>query len=36
MFRLESMALVKLSRLSVAPVSEEEWRIVCRMAETEA
>ncbi len=33
---LESMALVKLSRLSVAPVSEEEWRIVCRMAEIEA
>ncbi len=33
---LENMALVKQSRLSVAPVSDDEWRIVCRMAGTEA
>lgn len=25
------MALVKSMRLSVQPVSEDEWRIVCRM-----
>jgi predicted RNA-binding protein with PUA-like domain len=29
--KLAEMALVKLSRLSVQPVTEEEWRIVCRM-----
>jgi predicted RNA-binding protein with PUA-like domain len=29
--RLADMALVKLSRLSVQPVREEEWRIVCEM-----
>ena len=29
--RLSGMALVKLSRLSVQPVTEEEWRIVCTM-----
>ncbi len=28
---LSEMALVKLSRLSVQPVTDEEWRIVCRM-----
>jgi Uncharacterized conserved protein len=28
---LENMALVKLSRLSVQPVTEEEWKIVCKM-----
>jgi len=33
---LENLALVKQSRLSVAPVSDDEWRIVCRMAGTEA
>ena len=27
--RLQEMALVKLSRLSVQPVTEEEWTIVC-------
>ena len=31
---LENMALVKSTRLSVQPVTEEEWEIVCRMAET--
>jgi predicted RNA-binding protein with PUA-like domain len=25
------MALVKFSRLSVQPVTAEEWRLVCRM-----
>ncbi len=29
--RLKDMALVKLSRLSVQPVTEEEWKIICRM-----
>ena len=30
--RLESMALVRQSRLSVVPVSDPEWRVVCEMA----
>jgi len=29
--RLANMALVKCMRLSVQPVSEEEWRIVCEL-----
>ncbi|MGO9462173.1 MAG: EVE domain-containing protein [Rhodomicrobium sp.] len=29
--RLAGMVLVKNSRLSVQPVSEEEWALVCRM-----
>ncbi len=29
--RLAEMALVRTSRLSVQPVTEEEWRIVCEM-----
>jgi predicted RNA-binding protein with PUA-like domain len=29
--RLSEMALVKYSRLSVQPVTEREWRIVCEM-----
>jgi predicted RNA-binding protein with PUA-like domain len=29
---LEAMALVNNTRLSVQPVTENEWRIVCRMA----
>ena len=29
---LEKMALVNNTRLSVQPVTEEEWRIVCRMS----
>ena len=29
--RLANMALVKLSRLSVSPVTDDEWRIICRM-----
>jgi predicted RNA-binding protein with PUA-like domain len=28
---LANMALVKLSRLSVQPVTEEEWALVCKM-----
>lgn len=31
--RLASMALVKSARLSVQPVTEEEWQIVCAMGE---
>jgi predicted RNA-binding protein with PUA-like domain len=29
--RLADMALVRISRLSVQPVSEAEWRIICKM-----
>ncbi len=29
--KLAAMALVRYSRLSVQPVTPEEWRIVCRM-----
>jgi predicted RNA-binding protein with PUA-like domain len=28
---LADMALVKYSRLSVQPVTAEEWKIVCKM-----
>jgi predicted RNA-binding protein with PUA-like domain len=30
--RLANMALVKLGRLSVQPVSEKEWKIVLELA----
>jgi predicted RNA-binding protein with PUA-like domain len=30
--RLSEMALVRSSRLSVQPVTSEEWRIICEMA----
>ena len=29
---LQNMALVKQSRLSVAPVSKDEWKVICGMA----
>jgi predicted RNA-binding protein with PUA-like domain len=29
--KLAAMALVKYSRLSVQPVTEQEWKLVCRM-----
>jgi predicted RNA-binding protein with PUA-like domain len=29
--RLAGMALVRISRLSVQPVSEAEWKIICKM-----
>ena len=32
--RLGDMVLVRNSRLSVQPVTDEEWRIVCEMGET--
>ena len=32
---LAGMVLVTNSRLSVQPVSEEEWRTVCRMGGTD-
>ncbi len=32
--RLENMALVKSSRLSVQPVTDEEWEIVCALGAT--
>jgi predicted RNA-binding protein with PUA-like domain len=30
--RLKEMALIKYSRLSVQPVTVEEWKLVCKMA----
>jgi len=33
---LAGFALLRLSRLSVAPVSEEHWRHVCKLAGTKA
>ena len=29
--RLENFALIKQSRLSVVPVSDEEWKVICEM-----
>ena len=34
--KLKEMALVRQSRLSVSPVSDEAWRLICEMAETKA
>jgi predicted RNA-binding protein with PUA-like domain len=34
--RLADLALVRQSRLSVLPVSPEEWALICTMGETEA
>ena len=34
--RLADMALVRSSRLSVQPVTEAEWQIVCDMGKTQA
>jgi len=34
--RLKDMVLVKLSRLSVQPVTDAEWKIVCRMGEVKS
>jgi len=33
---LNKMALIKLSRLSVQPVTPDEWKIVCRMGGVKA
>lgn len=30
--RLANMALVKLSRLSVQPVTDEEWKVILELA----
>ncbi len=34
--RLAEMVLVKNSRLSVQPVTEQEWEIICKLGETNA
>ena len=34
--RLTEFGLVRQSRLSVVPVTEEQWHIICAMGETEA
>ncbi len=33
---LEDFALVRQSRLSVMPVTDAQWKLICRLAETEA
>ena len=33
--RLQNLALVRQSRLSVVPVADEEWKLICAMAETD-
>lgn len=33
---LKNMALVRQSRLSVSPVSAEEWKTICALGETQA
>jgi predicted RNA-binding protein with PUA-like domain len=32
--RLQELALIRQSRLSVLPIGEEEWRIICALGET--
>ncbi|MEE8539563.1 MAG: EVE domain-containing protein [Woeseiaceae bacterium] len=32
--RLAGLALVRQSRLSVLPVNEDEWKVICKMGET--
>jgi len=34
--KLAKLALVRQSRLSVLPVSDAEWRLICRMGKTDA
>ncbi|MEE8084816.1 MAG: EVE domain-containing protein, partial [Alphaproteobacteria bacterium] len=34
--RLQNMALVRQSRLSVTPVAADEWKIICAMAGVKA
>ena len=34
--RLQEMALVKSARLSVQPVTEEEWQIICDIGQTQS
>ena len=34
--RLADLLLVRQSRLSVVPIGEAEWKLICKMAETEA
>ena len=34
--RLEGLALVRQSRLSVMPIGKDEWRLICKMGETKA
>jgi predicted RNA-binding protein with PUA-like domain len=33
---LTGMALLRQSRLSVCPVSDREWQVICRMGEIPA
>ena len=33
--RLAEMVLVKNSRLSVQPVTEDEWKVICALGDTQ-
>ena len=33
--RLENLALVRQSRLSVVPIGDDEWQLICAMGKTE-
>lgn len=33
--RLQDLALIRQSRLSVMPVSQDEWRVICALGKTE-
>lgn len=34
--KLQDLALIRQSRLSVMPIDEDSWALICRMGETEA
>ena len=34
--KLAELALIRQSRLSVMPIGEAEWKLICKMGETEA
>jgi len=34
--KLQDLALIRQSRLSVMPIDDEAWALICRMGETEA
>ncbi|MBE9558240.1 MAG: EVE domain-containing protein [Proteobacteria bacterium] len=34
--KLEELSLIRQSRLSVMPIDDEAWALICRMGETEA
>ena len=34
--KLQDLALIRQSRLSVMPIDDEAWALICRMGETKA